>query len=266
MSDFCFPFLTREMLKFEKATSFALIVQSNSVVATTVVIRGATRDGLFTIKHTTTSNEVTQTESFNLPDIPIWVSATVTALDVEPDECYVQLSFALNGDVMQPLAAGYIYGTTTVSWPSNNIKSPVPDAWSAPKTTAVSNPAAGSNFTFTNKSYTFSEIISVTFTLTTSATVANRRVHLSIFDGGLGNLDFHSSTDQAASLTRNYTCCAIGGAGSYANDNDIIIPIPPNLKGFAEYTIASDILNLQAGDQLSLVKVNQIEKRSTMFF
>lgn len=266
MSDFELPFLHRKMLRFEQATKFALVVQSNSVVATTVVVRGATRDGLFTIKHTTTSNEVTQTESFNLPDIPIWVSATVTKLDVEPDQVYVQLSFALDDDIMQPLCAGYIFGTNTVSWPSNNLKAPIPDAWSAPKTFSVTNPAAGSNFTFTGRIYSFAEIQSITFTLTTSATVANRRVHLSIFDGGLGNLDFHSSIDQTASQVRNYTCCAIGGAGSYANDNDIIIPIPPGLKGFTEYTISSDILNLQAGDQLTFVRVNLIEKRSTMYF
>ena len=266
MNEFALPFLTRDMLKFEQATRFTLVVQSAAVVASDVIIRGATRNGLFTLRHTTTSNEIPKTESFSLPDVPIWISAKAENIATEPDQIYVQVSFALNDDIMQPLAAGYVYGFRGLSWPLNNIEAPVPVGWGAPKQNSVTNPAAGSDFTFTNKVYSFSEIQSVTFTLTTSATVANRRVHLAIFDGGLGNQDYHSSVDQTASQTRNYTCSAIGGAGSYANDNDIIIPIPPRLKGWGEFTIASSTLNLQAGDQFSFVRVNLIEKRSTMFF
>lgn len=266
MSDLGLPFLTREMLRFEQATKFSLVVESCATIATTIVITGATRNGPFTLKHITVATEVPQEQSFALPDIPIWISAKSSVIDTFPNEIYVQLSFALNDDIMQPLCAGYLYGLSAVAWPMNNIEPPIPYEWGFTKQYTDPAPAAGSDFTWTNLPYAFSEIQAVSFTLTTSATVANRRVHLQIYDGGLASLDFHSSVDQTASQTRRYTCAAIGGAGSYANDDNIIIPIPAGLKGANEFTIGSDTLNLQAGDQFSQVVISLIEKRSTMYF
>lgn len=266
MDSFSLPFLTREMLKFEQSTRFAIVVQSASTRATTITITGATRSGPFKLRHTCVATEVPQSETFNLPDIPIWISAKADALDVAYGEIYIQISFALNNDIMQPLAGGYVYGFKAISWPQPNVEPPIPDNTGATTQKSVTQPAAGSNFTYTIGTYTHAVIKAVTFTLTTSATVANRRVHLMVYDAGAGNMDFHASVDQAASLTRNYTCVPLSTAGSYADDNDIIIPISPDIIIGAQGTIQSAVLNLQAGDQLSIIKVAMVDRRSTLFF
>ena len=85
-------------------------------------------------------------------------------------------------------------------------------------------------------------------TLVTDANAANRRVHLDIQEVAGGRLDFHSSVDHAASLSRVYTFVPIGAGLSMADDNDIIVPIAPGIVLGPGGVLATLTTNRQTGD------------------
>jgi hypothetical protein len=253
--EFSLPFLTREMLKFEQATVFSISLSSVSGVLGTVVIRGATRSGVFTLKHTLTANNAEVDESFNVPDIPIWLTATISGAGAQVGEVYLRVSLALNGDIAQTYFAGYIYDAHSLSWPVANVSAPTPTGMGRIRQLSASVPAAGSDPVVNLTPSRLTKIKYGVATLTTSATVANRVVHFTATPAGATVLNFISSVNQAASTTRQYTFCALGTAGSYNDDNDIIVPIAPDIIGYDEYDVRLQTTNLQAGDQWSQFRI-----------
>ena len=253
---FEFPFLTREMLNFEQGTEIKLSVKYRTFIPVTFTVRGATRSGLFSHTITTSANQ-NETESLvALPDIPIWVNVTTPPFIYENGSIYIQLGIALNGNLAYALCSGYVNDSRSISWPNTNLHPPQPDTFGWMELKNVTNPSAGADWTKGLDVYSVSRIRSLQFTLTTSATVANRRVHLEFEDIEGGKFEVWSSVDQAASTTRIYSCCPVAGASSFADDNDILIPIPPNLVMKADSLIRTKTVNLQAGDQFSSISIN----------
>ena len=253
--DFSLPFLTREMLKFEQATAFGIKITSISGVTGTVVIRGATRSGAFTLKHALSATNAEVNETFGIPDIPIWLTATISGSGAINGEIYLRASLVLNSDIAQTYFAGYVYDTRSLSWPVASVVPPVPPELGRIRQISASNPAAGSDPVINLSVSRLTKINYGTATLTTSATVANRVVHFVVTPVGATQLNFISSVTQTASLTRQYTFAPVPTAGVYSDDNDIIVPIPSNIIGYDEYDVRIQTTNLQAGDQWSGVSI-----------
>lgn len=254
--NFEFPFLTREMLKFDHGTQIKLSVKYRTFEAVTFTVRGATRSGLFS--HTVIAGiNQNETESLvALPDIPIWVNISTPAQIVTNNVLYAQIAISLNGSLAYTLCAGYINDSRSMSWPSTNLKPPQPDTFGYHHLLNVASPGAGAEWSSSLGPYNVSRLRFMQFTLTTSATVANRRVHIGIDDNAGGFMEIASGTDQLLSQARVYSVCAIGGAPTFADDNDILIPWPAGLVLGTDTIIRSKTVNLQAGDQFSAITVN----------
>ncbi|GIV04115.1 MAG: hypothetical protein KatS3mg015_2945 [Fimbriimonadales bacterium] len=115
------------------------------------------------------------------------------------------------------------------------------------------NPSAGSEATVTIPAGSVRRIVSVQFTLVTSATAANRRVVVIVDDGTNELFRVASPTDQTASITGRYSFVpGLGGSPSYqavaASNNVCILPGPPGLALLPGYRIRTTTNNLQAGD------------------
>lgn len=110
----------------------------------------------------------------------------------------------------------------------------------------VGNPAAATDWTANPTAA--GELIAVTATLTTSATVANRTPALQVLDAGAHILlNVPAATALAASLTGTYTWM-VGGPYLGANNNNLA-PIPAGLVIPATFTVKAVTANLSAGDQ-----------------
>lgn len=161
------------------------------------------------------------------------------------------------GQLAVCLIASYLSTAYSVTWPVQSA-SPVAGP-GLNETIAVSNPSAGANFTTTFDAAKRYRVINIRFTLTTSATVANRIVCLNFTDAG-GNLfaTACSTLSQAASLTQVYNFSAGTGSNTPAatgTGNDLTVPLP-NWIEFSDATIvASAISGIQAADTVTLTKI-----------
>lgn len=244
------PFLNRKMLAFEQGSAFALRISSQSISAGSLTIRGMTRAGIFTYTHQTNTTGLIQTELFALPDLPIMVSVVDETGSISEGDCYVTLSLLANGDKLHELAAGYVYQSKSISFPAS-IAQPHRIDCAHLLNVAANDPAAGGELTITVPNGTQWEVLGLNFDLQTSATVANRRVHVILGASGTLYLNCFGNQNQAASLTRHYTCTPIGVIPTETDDDDIIIPMPPGIFLDQGMKITTQTTNRQAGDQFS---------------
>lgn len=246
--NFSFPFITREMLKFEQGSAFSLIVKSRGTATGRVTIAGTTREGLFTLKHTPSTNATEVVERFSMVDIPI----LFTILDVEnlfrKGELYITVYLGINTNEIWQLAGGYVFGTKGLTWPTNIIEPPEPDFVGDITARSSANPAANTEISFTTSAAILTHFRAVQFTLVTDGTAANRRVHIVFQEAGGQEIEIFGSIDQVASTTRKYTCVPVGAGLAESNDDDIIIPIPRDIWIRSGGAFLTRTVNRQVGD------------------
>jgi hypothetical protein len=117
------------------------------------------------------------------------------------------------------------------------------------------NPGAGANFSYTVPDRTSLELISLDFNFTADANVANRYLIVSVTYSGWtlfrsrGSVAYTAGTSNDISVGAGF-CPPASGGSSLANQLSwpVGLVAPPN----AIYSIA--FLNIQAGDQISLVR------------
>jgi hypothetical protein len=117
------------------------------------------------------------------------------------------------------------------------------------------NPAAGTAFSYRFPGETYTAIEVVSFTLTTSATVANRYPELAILDGdGIVVFKASSPTALAASLVRRTYFAPEAGGVLTSPSGDEALPFISTLfpPGFSVRATAGGI---DATDQISSVKL-----------
>lgn len=244
------PFLTRDMLAFKHGLALKLRVSTRSTVATKLKIRGFTREGFFTFSHTPTSDSVVKDETFNIPDFPIWASITDEQGGYVQGSCYASLSLLLNDDKLFELCHGLVYRAKSVSFP-NTFSTDIRPAGGNIKKFTGTNPTANAELSDSVTSGQAWRLMSVRFTLVTDATVVNRRVHFTVSTGGVVVLDAFSEVEQTASQTINYTCAPFGALPDSADDNDILIPIPPDLIVTGGIVLGTSTTGRVAGDDFS---------------
>lgn len=235
------------MLRFDFGTRVRLLVTSRAFVNANIYIVGATREGIFKFKHSVLNQQLRITQRFEIPDIPIWVTIIDADDTINRGDVWAQVQLEINGDIMHALISGYVFSVKPMAWPKTNLQIPQPLESKIIEVSSLTQGAGNEN----NIQVAEGEIWKVRaleVALTTSATVANRRVHLQMQSPILGVYDFISSVDQTASTTKKYTFTPLGTALALSDDNDIIVPITPDITVDQDWNFQTSTTNLQAGD------------------
>lgn len=121
---------------------------------------------------------------------------------------------------------------------------------------AGTTPAVGVGFAITPNTVGHWRILSMAFTFTTSAVVANRRVRLAMTDGTVTTWRASAFADQAATLAVVHELYPLAVAGA-VNDGLTLIPTPPDglwlPKGWTLNVTAGAI---DIGDQFSAISLD----------
>lgn len=248
------PFLTREMLNFGREATLELLVRSVATVVRTFNISGATREGLIRATHTSFGNKQAQISIHRIPDIPIFFSVIPSATVTIQGRLHVTVSLRINGDIVFPLVSGYVYDHKPLSWPETNLRDNVPNHGNIEEI-YTDDPAAGQEIEYFLEPNELWHITHCAITLVTSATVADRRVHL-VFQGGrAGQIHCFAAINQTASQTRKYSFAPYGTILSEQDNGVILVNLPKDLWIDGEGTISTITTNLQAGDNFSRLKI-----------
>lgn len=251
-ADLALPFLTSDMLRFKTGTTYTLVVNTRSMDGSPLYITGISREGPFTYKIVPSSDGSVVSNTFRLSDFPIFLSATNPITTVYKNGVYIDVSVQINGDVMMSLMSGYVYSSKALSWPSATMELATPNDLGYRIERDSTDPAAGAEMSYSLPANRIYHIRSIKITLVTDATVANRRVHLNVLESNGGTMEFISSVDQPASTTRTYWFEPISGLGTYADDNDIIVPIIDNIWVRGGTLTRTQTTNIQAGDNYGI--------------
>lgn len=243
------------MLSFEFAASISIRIDAQSISGNPITIRGATRESQFVYVHTPNSDKTPSTEQFRITEMPLWLTAQDEQGSGVSGQCYVRLSLVFNGDVLYQFASGYVYGQYGISWPMATLKESTP-TFGQRKLITVDGDGVGLEHTVTVPANQMWKILSLRYTLVTAATVGSRRTHVTFGYDTTVLYDVLSSVDQIISQTRKISCTQIAGAGTYADDNDIVIPLPVDLILPSGSKIKTSTTNLAAGDNYTECLVN----------
>lgn len=165
-------------------------------------------------------------------------------------EIGVLRGLVVSGSFVHSLAAGYIESLSGVYWPGGGNERPL----TLPGNLfleAGTTPGAGNPISETVPTNARRFVRSLTWTLTTDATVANRRCLVRVIDVGPSLMfEVGAATVQAASSTVIYHAVPTG-AQVTDGDGRIYIPIPANLVLKQAQVLSVNAANLQSGDQFS---------------
>jgi hypothetical protein len=247
-------FLTREQLALPLGTAFSLRITTQSNNAVPLTIRGMTKEGVFTLVHNTTSDGTDTSTDFRLPDLPIFISVYDDDFSFTQSSCHVSVDLLANEDRLYCLFSGNVYAQKGLSWPQTTTQDLIPNRGTFMVFTS-DNPAAGAEISISVPNKRIWRIIGLRFQLVNAAVAASRRVHVVMTHGEGCALDFFSDVDQITGETRNYTCAAVAGNPDRIDDNDIIIPIAPDIWLPEGSTITTETTALNAGDNFGTCAV-----------
>lgn len=242
------PFLTRKMLAFEFAAKFELVVQHQTIYTDPFFVVGATREGTFKFRIDPAGTRVVQTNTFQLTDIPFYVSIVDINSAYGIGDIFANVALRINGDTMQALCSGYFGSTRAVSWPTPAGESSQPFSGKL-YTDSFVPPAAGAEISVAVPSHLLWKIKSINFNLVTDVTAVIRTVGLLIDDTVQVGVFAISPNTQALSLTYHYYAHPTAPATPTILGTTLVIPIPPDLIITGSSTIKTQTTNLQAGDQ-----------------
>lgn len=244
------PFVTRAQFDDPMSMQFSLLINEITTSISTLQITGATRSGPFNFTHVCAGSQTNGSEEFKIPDIPIWISVQNVLVTNVEGNTYVNVSLKVNGDIMANLISGFVYARQGISWPNPTIQTPHFINSSILKVTS-SVPGAGgtptNSFTTNIKGF----LRSVTMSLTTSATVANRRVRLQLKTGTNIFFDIPCPTVQTASTTLGYVATQVSYGGQLTANNMNIIPLPADMGIFNGGVLQVTCDNIDATDQFT---------------
>jgi len=246
-------FLSRKQLDFQENTGFSIKISSRGRRANTFKISGMTKNGIFTFLHSATTGLTLTLDIFAVPDIPIWITVLDATGSSFPGETYITVDILFNNTTIHRCIAGFPYKDKPLSWPYAQIDIPVPQTMGRNAIVPSANPAAGAEETLAVPVNVMWKIKAIRLQLVTAAVAGNRRVHLVFTTSTTGIIDCFSSVDQIISETKNYTGMILGSALSLGDDNDIIIPIPPDIIMVNGDTITTETTGLNAGDDFGIM-------------
>jgi len=247
-----FPFVNRKMLDFEQGATFSLLVDTVSAagVTSSLTIQGFTKSGVFKYFCDIAAAGGAQQFTFQLPDIPIFISMIQGQSGVSPNNIWAMVRLRINNDTALILMQGYPNPYSSISWPNSQVSDPMSQR-GAISTVSVPNPMAGVEWVATVPTRQRWEITGINCVLTASATVANRRPAIRFMAGGKVYTLIPTLADITAgqAVKLKYFLGAIS-----INDQTGLIqtmPLPYKMTFGSGATITSITTNLQADDQYS---------------
>lgn len=241
------PFLVRDMLDFEHASTIAIRVTHQATEIGPLTIRGITREGVFTFTTTTQNNVLPISEDFRITDIPVFVSVLGTGTEFVQGQVFVSLSLIINGDRILELCSGLVTVVSGISYPAQATSDQIPGRGNF-RVVEGSDPAAGAECTITCPTGVLWHVKSFMVIFTTSATVASRRPHLVFTLGGLAQISAFSSVDQLLSLSRQYSFAKYGSIADEIDDDDILVSLPEDIWMIPGDTVVTQTVGIQATD------------------
>jgi len=248
------PFLTREMLKFGAHSQLSLVITSFSTLASTIAIRGLTRDGIFEYRHSTLSTGLPSTETFTIPDIPISISVHDDSDSFVQGGTYVKIALRINDDIVLELAAGYVHQMKAITWPQVHQQDPIPNHGRFRVITGT-DPGTDTEIDETVPANRVWRIISFSANFVTDANAATRTVVLDITDGTDIVFRTFVSGTQIESLTRRYSFANYGEVVVAGSDGSRLGTLPNDFflpEGFHFLTKTS---NMQTGDNWAAPRI-----------
>lgn len=154
---------------------------------------------------------------------------------------------------MHTLVQGYVTQLQRVSWPIIQADYPL-NGPGLPVYNSLAAPGAGNNAVYTVPTNIRVRLMSMYWTVTTSATVGNRYMSVIARAGGAPIAYSGSPVAQTASGTLNYTCGA-SLPSAQAAQGIVYLPWPVNLLLSAGDTIEVDFQGVQTGDTITVVNL-----------
>lgn len=154
-----------------------------------------------------------------------------------------------NAQPVGTLLQGYITSNARLAWPGSPIQASTGGAGRIRAITGT-DPAAGVNIVETVPAGVRWRLISIQFSLVTSAAVANRSVSILFDDGATIFLTVSDNQVQAASLTHTYCVGAWGQIGLMGGSTHAL-NIPENFVLSAGMRFRTSVGSMDAGDNLS---------------
>lgn len=240
-------FLSRDQLAFQEGASFALEVSTGSATAVPMELTGMTREGPFKLNFTTDGLSVIETNSFRIPDIPIWITLRSRDADLRVNDVYAMIYLTINGEKNQMLCTGSVGQFYGINWPNQAPLTPL-QQHGLLFTNNSANPAANAEFTMTVPNGQYWKLKAVTATLVTDSNAANRAVVLDINTAEGTFVRIASPGIQTASLSIRHHWFV--GANSEDNSTALIKngPLMHDMILSPASTIASVTTNRQVGD------------------
>lgn len=158
-----------------------------------------------------------------------------------------------NQFITQTLFADYVVGGYTLGFPGGRLAQSV-DGFGSTNSLTIAAPAAGVELSFSVGSGQRLRPRSIRFSLTTSATVANREVTLVIDDGAAIFAQIPSNFTQAASLSETY-CFALGTQSVKGSVTTLALSPLPDCLLSGGYRIRTLTTAIQATDQYSAAQL-----------
>ena len=247
-------FLTRKMLDFEHAVSFGLKIWSQCTSDNVIQIRGFTKEGPFQFTHTTDSSADTKTETFRLPDIPIFVSAHSKSNTLRHGSVFIRGMLTINGDDIMGLFSGYVSAEQAPSWPStfNSVVRPGAGRMEIVEST---DPAAGAEASINFGSNYMTLVHAAQITLVTDATVADRLVKLRVTQNAGMTMTTKALSVTQASQTKVHSFLQTSPFNDLTSTNYIMGIMPTNFWVEQLGNISSLTDNIQAADNLGPLRI-----------
>lgn len=242
-----FPFITRDMLKYGRGGKIQVRVTIQSLTTKTLRLRMLNREGFSEFACAYTSTGAQQSFTFDVSDIPTFLSVNDDSGDVEQGTSFATVRLLVDSEIVFTFCSGLVYTMKGISYPVGTQQDVVPGRGGF-RHVAGANPAAGSEASITCPSSQMWRLIYMQVTLVTDATAATRQLHFTIGGNTFGAFSMPSPVSQTASLTRNYFIAPFGYLPAAAVDNDIVVPVPPELWIWDNDSFATVTTNLQAGD------------------
>lgn len=247
-------FLTRKMLDFEHAVSFGLKIWSQCTSNNVIQIRGFTKEGPFQFTHTTDSTVDTKTETFRIPDIPIFVSAHDKTNTLRHGRVFIRAMLTVNADDIMGLFSGYVSAEQAPSWPTT-FNSVVRPGAGFMQILLSTNPAAGAQASLNMGSNYMTKVLAASITLVTDATVADRLVKLQIDQVAGMIITAKAQTVIPASRTTTITFAKFGGGTDLASTSNISGLLPEDFWVEQTGSLRTITEGMQGGDNLGSLNV-----------
>ena len=248
-----FPFITRDMLRFGRTAQLQLKITSQASVSAALQIRLATREGISEFVHTDSGDGLVQTNTFNISDIPIFVSITNPANTLTQGDCYVTLELLAQGEVVYVLCSGFVYIQKGISWPAASTADAIPGRGRI-KMVTTTDPAAGASKTLAVPDGRIWHVLAARYSILNSATVANRIPQI-IFTDASGNDRFttRGQSYTVADAEETVTAMQWGAKPEHIVDTGPKIILPANLYVPDGSSLKIGYVSVQAGDQISTI-------------